>query len=368
VNLYHQNIDLLLTIKAKFFYDKETKIAIASYGSNDIFITEFLFAKNRGMIETLRGHSEIEKNYFRLLPYIFIHGFDEILENIEDDRVTFVLFDGTGRRIFHVVDSDNFLISVFVVCEKNFQKQLNKRFRYKSNLQGRANISSILSPASPFWRHASSIEELYQKLRQSMMKINSYLITDPTYYGTSSDSLELALTTIFSKLIPDFALFRDKQCSDYPTLAQAFILLCRQHNIPNVLLHGDYFLANTLGADGVHLTSTQFDAIKEAKALGLYVIISTHTHDEALKAQELGADAITYSPIYVSPNKGEPKGLEDLKEIVDKIRVPIFALGGITTQEQIHAVEECGVYGFASIRYFIDYPRHSVLDTESNSF
>jgi thiamine-phosphate pyrophosphorylase len=119
------------------------------------------------------------------------------------------------------------------------------------------------------------------------------------------------------------------------------------------LLHGDYALADELKADGVHLTSAQFEDIAEAKKRGLYVVISTHTYEEALKAQKLGADAITYSPIFASPNKGEPKGLEDLKEIVAKIRVPIFALGGITTEEQIKAVEECGVYGFASIRYFI---------------
>jgi len=353
VNLYHQNIDVLLTIKAKAHYDKETKIAIATYEGNDIFITEFLFAKNRGMIETLRGHSEIDKNYFRLLPYIFIHGFDEILENIEDDRVTFVFFDGTGRRIFHVIDSDNFLISVFVVCEKNFQKQLNKRFRYTSNLQGRANISSILSPASPFWRHASSIEELYQKLKALMMNIKSYLITDPTFYGNTTDTLKSSLATVFSKHIPDFAVFRDKQTHSYDELAQTFVDVCRTYCISKIILHSNYTLAHTLKADGVHLTSTQFDAIVEAKGLGLYVIISTHTPLEALKAQELGADAITYSPIFASPNKGKPKGLEDLKEIVAKIRVPIFALGGITAQEHINAVSTTGAYGFASIRYFI---------------
>ena len=183
--------------------------------------------------------------------------------------------------------------------------------------------------------------------------MKSYLITDPSFYGTTSDVLEAFLNKVFSQNIPDFALFRDKETPDYLALASTFIDVCRYHSLQNILLHGDYKLANVLKADGVHLPSTQFDAIKAAKALGLYVIISTHTHEEALKGQELGADAITYSPIYVSPNKGEPKGLEDLKEIVDKIRVPIFALGGITTQEQINAVQECGAYGFASIRYFI---------------
>lgn len=180
-----------------------------------------------------------------------------------------------------------------------------------------------------------------------------YLITDPAFYGSSTDSLKSSLEAVFSKTIPDFALFRDKQTSDYPALARTFIEVCRSHYLPKILLHSDYPLANTLGADGVHLTGAQFDEIAEAKKLGLYVIISTHTHEEALKAQKLGADAITYSPIFSSPNKGEPKGLEDLKEIVAKIRIPIFALGGIVAQEQIHAVEEAGAYGFASIRYFI---------------
>ncbi|MGD9969385.1 MAG: thiamine phosphate synthase [Sulfuricurvum sp.] len=65
------------------------------------------------------------------------------------------------------------------------------------------------------------------------------------------------------------------------------------------------------------------------------------------------SDAITYSPVFASPGKGEPKGLEDLKELVATINIPVFALGGIVTEEQIRAVETAGAYGFASIRYFI---------------
>lgn len=180
-----------------------------------------------------------------------------------------------------------------------------------------------------------------------------YLITDPTNYGSTPDSIESALNAVFSQNLPDFALYRDKQTSDYAELASAFVRVCRNHAVSYVLLHGDSTLAHALKADGVHLTSMQFEEIAKAKSLGLYVVISTHTHEEALEAQKLGADAITYSPIFFSPDKGEPKGLEDLKEIVAKIRVPIFALGGITTEEQIKAVEEIGTYGFASIRYFI---------------
>ena len=183
--------------------------------------------------------------------------------------------------------------------------------------------------------------------------MKSYLITDPAYYGNDGLSLALALTDVFSHIVPDFILFRDKSTAIYPNLAHTFIAVCRKNNVAKVLLHGDPFMAQKLGADGVHLTSHQFAEIHHAKSFGLYVIVSTHTHMEALMAVDMGADAITYSPVFTSPNKGEPKGLEDLKEIVDKIRIPIFALGGIVSQEQISAVEATGAYGFASIRYFV---------------
>ncbi len=183
--------------------------------------------------------------------------------------------------------------------------------------------------------------------------MKSYLITDSLFYGHDEQTLNDRLENVLNRHTPDFALFRDKETPFYPELARVFIDICKKKKITNVLLQGDVYTAHSLGANGVHLTSHQFAEITHAKSLELYVIISTHTHMEALMAQELGADAITYSPIYESPNKGNPKGLEDLKVIVDKMRIPIFALGGIITQEQINAVEASGAYGFASIRYFI---------------
>lgn len=183
--------------------------------------------------------------------------------------------------------------------------------------------------------------------------MKSYLITDPLFYGHCVETLTDRLRSILDHHTPDYALFRDKETPFYPELARVFIDTCRENKIANVLVHGDPLIAYQIGADGVHLTSHQFNEIGHAKSRGLYVVVSTHTHMEALMAQGLGADAVTYSPIFVTPNKGEPKGLEDLKLIVDKIGIPIFALGGIVSQEQINAVEAAGAYGFASIRYFV---------------
>jgi thiamine-phosphate pyrophosphorylase len=179
-----------------------------------------------------------------------------------------------------------------------------------------------------------------------------YAITDPAYYGTTLEALELSLTTMLNMHPCDLVCYRDKSTTDYATMARRFVDVARGYEV-QVLLHSHPALAAKLHADGVHLTSQQFDQIGLAKAMGLFVIISTHTHEEALRAHTLGADAITYSPIFSTPNKGAPKGLDDLKERVAKIQLPIYALGGIATAEQVAQIATTGVAGFASIRYFI---------------
>jgi thiamine-phosphate pyrophosphorylase len=154
------------------------------------------------------------------------------------------------------------------------------------------------------------------------------------------------------KYLPAFALYRDKETSEYSFHAENFVQMCK--SIPNLkaFLHQDYLLADSLNASGVHLTSLQFNEIRKAKDLDLEVIVSCHTKEEVDKAEELGADYVTYSPIFATPNKGEPKGLEDLKELIDSTSLKVFALGGIITKEHVEAVEKSGAYGFASIRYF----------------
>jgi len=150
----------------------------------------------------------------------------------------------------------------------------------------------------------------------------------------------------------DMIVYRDKESADYEENAKQFMVEAREHAFDKILLHTDYTLAHKLKSDGVHLNSTQFPEIAKAKALGLFVVISTHTKEEALQAQILGADMITFSPIFATPNKGEPKGVEVLREVTSSVNIAVIALGGIVEQEQIDLCEEAGAVGFGSIRYF----------------
>ena len=181
-----------------------------------------------------------------------------------------------------------------------------------------------------------------------------YLITDPKYYTNDEKKFEEILINVLDKQQIDIACFRDKESSNFEELAKVFIKICKEKNIKEILLNGNYLLAYELNATGVHLTSTQFDEIKKAKDLGLYVIISCHTFEDIQKAINNQANAVTYSPIFETPNKGTPKGIEALKEAVDKYtNINIIALGGIINDKQIEQISKTKAYGFASIRYFV---------------
>ena len=181
-----------------------------------------------------------------------------------------------------------------------------------------------------------------------------YLITDPKYYTNDEKRFEEVLINVLSKNKIDITCFRDKESANYEEIAKIFIKICKERNIKEILINGNYLLAYELNATGVHLTSTQFDDILKAKELGLYVIISCHTFEDIQKAIDYQADAVTYSPIFETPNKGLPKGIKALNEVINKYpNINIIALGGIINDEQIEQISKMKAYGFASIRYFV---------------
>lgn len=182
--------------------------------------------------------------------------------------------------------------------------------------------------------------------------MKSYLITDPLQYSSKPQVFCKNFTLNATKKKPYFALLRDKTTQSYKDLATAFVPLAKSLKIKPIV-HTDHHLAYALKAFGVHLPFTQKYRIEEAKRLRLYVIVSTHAIQEAQEAEFLGADAITFSPIFDTPNKGKPVGLVKLKEIIDKISIDCYALGGIITQEHITKCSNVGAKGFASIRYFL---------------
>lgn len=182
--------------------------------------------------------------------------------------------------------------------------------------------------------------------------IKKYLITSPEFYTQEPKIFEKKLREQILIHEPDYVVYRDKQNPNYKELAINFISVCREFASLVSFIHSETNIAYELDAHGVHFGSKDFDKIKHAKELGLYVVVSTHNEEEIEKAVKEGADAITYSPIFETPNKGEPKGIDALKTIVDKYPIKVFALGGIVEEKQVISIQNSGAYGFASIRYF----------------
>lgn len=112
-------------------------------------------------------------------------------------------------------------------------------------------------------------------------------------------------------------------------------------------------IAAAVGADGVHLTHESISPKHARRLLGPAGLIgqSTHSTEEARKAEEEGADFVTFGPIFATPSKlkyGPPLGTEALASVREKVRIPIFAIGGIKTHN-IKDVLNAGAYGVALI-------------------
>jgi len=174
----------------------------------------------------------------------------------------------------------------------------------------------------------------------------SYAITDPS--TLDFNHLERDLKRFAQKA--SMIVYRDKSSASRHDAD--FVKAAKVFDFEKILIHGDHELASAAGADGVHLSSLQLNRIADAKAMNLFVVVSTHTIEELKSAESLGADMATFSPIFHTPNKGSPVGLEMLKSATSQVNIPVLALGGILTQEQISACEIAGASGFASIRYF----------------
>ncbi len=96
-------------------------------------------------------------------------------------------------------------------------------------------------------------------------------------------------------------LYRDKYIRDYQKYAKIFVREAKRFNFKKILIHQDIDLASFLNVDGVHLTSKQLQSIPTAKLFNLFTIASTHTLTEVKDAERLGADMITFSPIFDTP-------------------------------------------------------------------
>jgi len=129
-----------------------------------------------------------------------------------------------------------------------------------------------------------------------------------------------------------------------------------QNTETKLLINDRADIALAANADGVHLTARSLfaDVIKENFPENFIVGASAHTIEAVENAKRQGADFATFSPIFLSPGKGEPQGIEKLREVCERLQpFPVVALGGID-ETNFTQVLAAGASGFAAIRFLND--------------
>jgi thiamine-phosphate pyrophosphorylase len=135
-------------------------------------------------------------------------------------------------------------------------------------------------------------------------------------------------------------------------LAEKSKALCRRYHA-RLFINDRVDVALAVEADGVQLGKTSLPVETARALIGTDKLIgySTHALAEAQQAEQSGADFVLFGPVYFTPSKasfGSPQGLAPLKELVAKISLPVYAIGGIKP-ESIADLECVGIRGVALI-------------------
>ncbi|MCI4437801.1 MAG: thiamine phosphate synthase [Ignisphaera sp.] len=104
-------------------------------------------------------------------------------------------------------------------------------------------------------------------------------------------------------------------------------------------------------ADGVQLGPEDMPiAIAKEIAPNLIIGASVYSVDEAVEAEKEGASFLGAGSVFPSPTKPDARviGLDGLRRIVESVRIPVVAIGGIN-KDNVEAVLRTGVAGVAVI-------------------
>ena len=138
--------------------------------------------------------------------------------------------------------------------------------------------------------------------------------------------------------------YRNKRINDPDrfSLGMEIKRLCSMAGVP-FIVNDDPELARELKADGLHLGQDDGDPVAARELLGPKKIIgvSTHSMEEALRAESAGADYIGYGAMYPTESKDVQHlpGPDGLAEVRAGIRIPIVAIGGINRTNAARVID-----------------------------
>lgn len=121
-----------------------------------------------------------------------------------------------------------------------------------------------------------------------------------------------------------------------------------------LLINDRFDIALACGADGVHLPSHRPPAstYRRIAPTGFLFSVACHSVEDVQRAASEGADYAVLAPIFPTPGKGPPLGLDTLRRAT-RVSIPVLALGGVTL-DNAGSCFAAGAAGIAAIRLFQD--------------
>lgn len=134
--------------------------------------------------------------------------------------------------------------------------------------------------------------------------------------------------------------------------------LCKKYKVPFVI-NDDVDIALAMDADGVHVGQSDMEAGDVRAKLGPDKIIgvSAHTVEEALLAQERGADYLGVGAVFATNSKDDVDVLSHdvLRDICKAVDIPVIAIGGIG-KNNVEKLAGSGICGIAVISAIFAQP------------
>lgn len=166
-----------------------------------------------------------------------------------------------------------------------------------------------------------------------------YLITDDNQDGKLLTKVAAALTG-GAKTVQYRA--KDIRPDERRKTAESLKTLCHEHEA-QLIINDLPELAHDIDADGVHLGQNDMSIAQARQIIGHKKLIgvSTHSVDEALKAEAHGADYIAIGSIFPTDTKATTTlvGLKTLSKVRKAVRIPVVAIGGITPDGAFEALD-----------------------------
>ena len=133
--------------------------------------------------------------------------------------------------------------------------------------------------------------------------------------------------------------------------ARALAPLCREAGVP-LIVNDDVEAARLAGADGVHVGQSDAACADARAALGPDAIVgvSVQTVEQALAAQEAGADYLGAGAVFGTPTKDDAviTGTDGLAAICAAVDIPVVAIGGLN-ERTLPALAGSGADGAAVV-------------------